>query len=211
MPESKQGLPEHGRASGSTTPEPFASYDPATSSWRTSQPLLTGDSTVFSGRWPRSGTMRNGVVSAQPTWVPRTSATGSGSWPTPTANSSNMCSVPAALNEVQRLHPRGHWTLMSQVTAEAVYGNRLWLTPAANEDAAGSIHGKMQQMLTHQVKRADMEATLAGGQLNPTWVAWLMGFPLDWLSCVALAMLSSHSVRRSSTKRLPDERTNDDD
>jgi hypothetical protein len=122
-----------------------------------------------------------------------------------------MCSVGAALNEAKRLHPRGQWTLMSQVTAEAVYGNRLWLTPAASSFAAGSIHGRMQQMLTHQVKRADMATTLAGGQLNPTWVAWLMGFPLDWLSCVASAMPSSRSVRRSSTKQLPSKRGHDDD
>lgn len=28
----------------------------------------------------------------------------------------------------------------------------MWLTPSANEDAAGTIHGKMQRMLTHECK-----------------------------------------------------------
>jgi hypothetical protein len=38
----------------------------------------------------------------------------------------------------------------------------------------------MQRMLTHQAKASDPEGTAAGGQLNPTWVEWLMGFPLGW-------------------------------
>lgn len=31
-------------------------------------------------------------------------------------------------------------------------------------------------------------ATIAGGQLNPTWVEWLMGFPLEWSALNALGM-----------------------
>lgn len=60
-----------------------------------------------------------------------------------------------------------------------------WLpTPSANEDAAGSLDGNMQHMLTHAVKMADLERTKAGGQLSRDWTAWLMGFPVDWLESV---------------------------
>ena len=59
-------------------------------------------------------------------------------------------------------------------------GFGLWPTPSANEDAAGGLSGNMQHMLTHAVKMADVEATKAGGQLNPAWVDWLMGFPVGW-------------------------------
>jgi len=55
-----------------------------------------------------------------------------------------------------------------------------WLTPSASEDAAGTTAGNMQRMLTHQAKESDPEGTAAGGQLNPTFVEWLMGFPKDW-------------------------------
>ena len=57
---------------------------------------------------------------------------------------------------------------------------KMWPTPSANEDAAGTVNGKMQNMLTHEAKRSDMQATQTGGQLNPTWVEWLMGYPLGW-------------------------------
>jgi hypothetical protein len=30
-------------------------------------------------------------------------------------------------------------------------------------------------------------ATVAGGKLNPTWVEWLMGWPLGWTDCAPLA------------------------
>jgi hypothetical protein len=36
---------------------------------------------------------------------------------------------------------------------------------------------------------------VAGGSLNPTWVEWLMGFPLGW---TALDALETQSSRRSS-------------
>lgn len=148
MPAKKKALRAAAQACGSTTPEPFASFDPATSSWKTWQPSLLEDSTSYSGIWPKSGTMRNGVCTAQPTWAPPKSGHVSG----------------------------------------------LWLTPQANEDAAGSIRGKMQKMLTQQVKLQHPEEAANGGQLNPLWVAWLMGYPTDWLNSVASAMPSSRNV-----------------
>lgn len=63
---------------------PRSSFDPATSSWRTSQHSLLGGLTEFSGTWPRSGTMRNGECSAlTPSERPNT-VSESGYWHTPT-------------------------------------------------------------------------------------------------------------------------------
>ena len=57
----------------------------------------------------------------------------------------------------------------------------LWPTPQANEDAAGTPKGKMQKMLgNHTMIRGDTPAEWARGTLNPTWVEWLMGWPLGW-------------------------------
>jgi hypothetical protein len=38
------------------------------------------------------------------------------------------------------------------------------------------------------------------GKLNPTWVEWLMGFPLGWTDCAALA---TPSCPRKSSRSLP--------
>jgi hypothetical protein len=79
---------------GPSSPDAFASYDPATSSWKTSQASFWGEEwTTYSEGWPSSGMTRNGRAFRRRPLVPRTSATASGSsgpnsqglWPTPVA------------------------------------------------------------------------------------------------------------------------------
>ncbi len=64
----------------------FASFDPGTSSLRTSQLCLGGERSEFSGTLPPSGTMRSGRLYARPTWVRPTAEPASSSWPTPDAS-----------------------------------------------------------------------------------------------------------------------------
>lgn len=45
---------------GRRSSEPFATWDPGSSSWRTSQATLTEGFQRYSDRWPRSGTTRDG-------------------------------------------------------------------------------------------------------------------------------------------------------
>ena len=65
--------------------ESWASYDPDTSSWRTSQASLFEDSTAFSDRFPKSGMMRNGELYPLTMSEHPTSDNASGLWPTPLA------------------------------------------------------------------------------------------------------------------------------
>lgn len=88
----------------------------------------------------------------------------------------------------------------------ALWANKaLWLTPSANEDAAGTPKGKMQRMLTHQAKEtasygshAPMESI---GQLSPGFVFWLMGFPPAYLCSAQRGMLSIQGQRQSLSPR----------
>lgn len=54
--------------------EPFAWYDPATSSWKTWTRFLTGEWEPFSGTWPRQGMTRSGIAFRPLTSEPRTTA-----------------------------------------------------------------------------------------------------------------------------------------
>lgn len=165
--------------------EPLASYDPDTCSWRTSQHSLFEGSTVFSETWPRSGTMRSGIVSRRRPLAPLTAATGSGSWPTPAANLHNYFEDPDNwLARRERLRSKGiNGNGAGMPLGVAV---RLWPTPTRNDyKGAGyqkgpagarffTLPGAARDSLGRPYDRA------ASGHLNPTWVEWLMGYPLGW-------------------------------
>jgi DNA (cytosine-5)-methyltransferase 1 len=66
---------------------------------------------------------------------------------------------------------------------------KMWPTPAAR-DYRGANGYEATQAKLQQGKRAQMgqlpnavqmeEGRAIRGALNPTWVEWLMGFPLEW-------------------------------
>lgn len=78
LPASGPASSENDPDSSSTLSDSFATWEPATSSWRTLQPSLFGDSTPYSARWPKSGSLRNGAVSRRQTLVRLMAAIGGG-------------------------------------------------------------------------------------------------------------------------------------
>src|SRR4051812_17238892 len=84
--EEGQGWMGDAPAFGGGTRGPFATFDLATSSWRTWQHSLFGGSEPFSANWPRWGSMRSGTASPRQPSVPLTAVTGSSYLPTPTAS-----------------------------------------------------------------------------------------------------------------------------
>lgn len=68
---------------GLITLDLFANFDPASSSWKTSQHCLVEGLETFSETWPRSGTMQSGIAYRLPTLAPLTSEIASGLLPTP--------------------------------------------------------------------------------------------------------------------------------
>lgn len=71
---------------GLSLPAPFAHFDPATSSWKTSQLSLDMDSTSCSVTCTSAGTMRSGKLYPLTPLVPLTKERGFSSWPTPRAS-----------------------------------------------------------------------------------------------------------------------------
>jgi hypothetical protein len=90
-PEGERGWPEPARVFGPSSPGSFASYDPATSSWRTSRPSSRGKGSAGTGRlsaefsetWPKLGMTRSGHACRLESSGHRTCESASGSWPTP--------------------------------------------------------------------------------------------------------------------------------
>jgi hypothetical protein len=163
----------------------FLTFDPATWSWRTSQLSLLEESDVFSGTWPRSGMTRSGTAyRLQPLALP-TGATASGSWPTPTArdhkDTGNLSRVPE-----NSLLPR------------VVQRREGWPTPTARDR---HTYAKVKRGARSTVETGGGTPLVMavspggppdrGGQLNPTWVEWLMGFPTGWTDLEASGTPSS--------------------
>lgn len=85
-------------ACGSPSSAAFASYDPASSSWRTSPRSAPGALASSSPTWPRSGMTRNGSAFALPMPGPATAATACSSSPAspPPAPASRLLPTPVA-------------------------------------------------------------------------------------------------------------------
>ena len=160
-PAGAQDSTENARVFGPSTQDSLASFDPDTSSWRTSQLCLLGGLDEFSETWPRSGMTRSGTAYRLQPLAPLTGGIVSGSWPTPRTSDTNG----------PGRHGTGGLDLRTAVAEAELTKDGLYTTPCA--DDTGHRKGKYAQGGTPL-------SAQAGGQLNPTWVEWLMNFPLGW-------------------------------
>jgi hypothetical protein len=153
--ESEPVLPESAADYGLSSLDSFANYDPATSSWKTSQLCLDGEWEPYSETWPRSGMTRNGSAYQRQPLVRRIYAIESSLWPTPDASAANI----------------------GEPLAIAV---KLWSTPTATRRGAPADPTKKRPGGGGRTLARDLAAVGDRGELNPQWVEWLMGFPLGW-------------------------------
>jgi hypothetical protein len=170
------------RACGAKWLASFARWAPSSSSWKTAQCSLLGVSESFSVTWPRSGTMRNGACLERLTLARTMSVSESGLLPTPRASDATRTDSPS---ERRRKSP-------SIVSAAAT-----WPTPLARDHGpeGRSYTGASSPDLPMAVRLA------AGtrepiGPLNPTWIEWLMGWPLAWTAPEPLEMDRFHEWQR---------------
>jgi hypothetical protein len=102
-------------------------------------------------------------------------------WPTPTtndsvgagyqrANGNHYFTLPGAVGATKHLPPEMEEKRM-----------KTWPTPTAQDAKNNGAPAQMER----NTKPLNAEV---GGSLNPTWVEWLMGWPLGWTDCAASAM-----------------------
>jgi hypothetical protein len=77
-----------------------------------------------------------------------------------------------------------------RLTGETASG--LWPTPHSNMSTGAGTQGRNGGMNLQ---------TAIGGSLNPTWVEWLMGYPIGWTALKHWATPSSRKSRKSSERQ----------
>lgn len=143
---------------------------------------LDGSSDEYLETWPKAGISLNGTAYLQAPSMPLIDESESGLWPTPTAVS--------ALSSAGR---QGGVNL-----ARAV----MFPTPTftmAKGSGLGAMRrrtgkSRLRDRLDYFTERGRIEC----GRLNPTWVEWVMGYPLGWTVCAASAMRSCRKSRNGS-------------
>ena len=168
---------------GQSAPVLLGSFDPDTPSLKTSQTCLMENGELglseFSGTFPRSGMMRSGTVYQLPNLARTITEIGSGLWPTPDTTSRGARASDLVVNSstVQR-RDSGQKRGMDLQTAV-----KFWPTPSTRDYKGGYIGGRIRNGKTSwdtldvAVQHTDNQEKI-NGTLNPTWVEWLMGFPL---------------------------------
>ena len=159
---------------GLTSFDPLASYDPDTHSWKMYAVISLWGLTESLETLPKSGMTRNGRLFQQPVSARLIDETESFAWPTPRVTGSG--------EDIAKIQERFRNGLQyKQRLEEAV---ALYPTPTHGKMAGGTGAFNKVQALYSDGKISDEERRSMqagnGGKLNPTWVEWLMGFPLGW-------------------------------
>ena len=198
-PGREPGSPDNGAACGTSSTASFARWDRASSSWRTCELCLDGDSTPFSGDWPNSGTMRNGACCPREPLAHRIAGSGcssSGGWPTPRSSPNE--------NRTTKVAPSHGKTHGSTLAGEAC---EFWLTPTTRDHKDGACADAdvpTNALLGRAACRCSLPAPPPAGsgggysqtiqtsrlRLNPLFVEWAMGWPLGWTDFVPVETAS---------------------
>lgn len=186
QPEEAQESTENVQASGVRWRELFLKFDQDLSSWRTHRCLFQEDLPESSLTLPRWGLMQNGELSERTTPQHLTSETESGCWPTPSANNYEQTDVDKLLERRERIKSQGingNGFGLTLANAVQIEERKTWATPRTSDyKSCGPVGSKShhhmteKQYLCAQVKEEDQPT----GHLNPTWVEWLMGWPIGW-------------------------------
>lgn len=171
QPGKAQASTERPAAFGWKWPGSFAKWDRSSCSWRTRQCSLLGGLDVYSEIWPRWGLMQDGECLEQTALGLRMNGRGFGLWPTPRANDGEK---------------RGNFDTKNPRNGLPAAVKR-YMTPTASigTKCGGRHNGKADTLASQIAELEGMEQT-STGQLNPTWVEWLMGWPIGWTACAAL-------------------------
>jgi DNA (cytosine-5)-methyltransferase 1 len=115
-------------------------------------------------------------------------------WPTPDAN----CGIRGTQPNWVPVRKSGQ---PAQYSINQAVRDSLYPTPCSTDYKGSGKNGDLRDRLDYAVERGATKSKTysqpppTGGQLNPTWVEWLMGWPLGWTDLKPLEMDKSHCVQ----------------
>jgi hypothetical protein len=180
----------------------LARFDPDSHLWRTVQCSLLEDLNESLQTLPQWGMTVGGGLYLRQTLVRPIEEKESGYWLTPNCMDSLPPRSPEALKRQYENNRQGR-TTHSTLREQVVYPppNQMWPTPSTRDHKGGYIGGRIRNgkvswdTLDVAVQHTDNQSK-DGGQLNPTWVEWLMGWPLGWTDLKPLEMDKSLYVQQ---------------
>ena len=211
-PEKAQESTERDLPCGDIWQESSVKFDLERCLWKTALCLWEEDLPESSVTLPKWGMMRSGACWEQSTPVRLTRGIGSGSWATPTT----MDSLPpksekALLREATEVRPGRSkpGNLRDQVS-----NMKNWPTPQASDNRdRGNMSDPSIKRRIKIGKQIGLSTAVKpdahGGSLNPTWVEWLMGWPLGWTDLKPLETdkfqqwQNSHGIPSTTSKTQP--------
>jgi hypothetical protein len=176
--EKVTDLTENDQECGVTWRGWLAKYDPDSCSWKTPQCSLLGEEPELLATLPRWGMTVDGLLWEQPTLEPITSETECGLWASPNARDWKDSGASQGNRKSPNLGTQVHWP-----------------TPRTKGMCGGSGSWDLLNKNTTKEQAKQMGAG-NGGKLNPTWVEWLMGWPLGWTDLKPLVTDKSHYVQQ---------------
>jgi hypothetical protein len=177
QPEKAQGLMESDQECGVTWQESSEKWSQLSLLSKTPQCSEQEDLALSSMTLTRWGSMQSGVVSPLQPLEPITKETGFGLWASPNARDWKDSGASQGKRKSPNLGTQVHWP-----------------TPRTKGMCGGSGSWDLLNKNT-TVEEARLMGAGNGGKLNPTWVEWIMGWPLGWTDLKPLAMDKSHFVQ----------------
>jgi hypothetical protein len=170
----------------------FAKYDPNTRSWRMYPVLsLSHISDEYLGTWPKRVSMLNRIAYRRRKSARTTKGKGSGLWPSPTVSDADRGAIIGKDDQYYQTSTGMPRKINRNGKDGSVGLARLvkfYPTPSASDVSLERRKGELYQTKTGSIRARNPDGSssnrglpaMVGGELNPNWVEWLMGWPIGW-------------------------------
>jgi len=211
--EKAQELMESEAECGEKWHASFVKYDHDLCLCKTHQCSLLGDLDEFLETWPRWGLMQNGECWERQTLEQTIKGTGFGFSPNgvDTFHTPNTTGLDGGSNSRKALKKKMEkWptpTVMDSITRNKQSWEKAQFRPKQGKNliklgdiqywpTPTSHNAKETNAPSERNRNTPTLAAQAGGTLNPTWVEWLMGWPLGWTDLKRLETDKFHCVQQ---------------